>query len=500
MSDHSRLVEQTGVYYVGHLAGKLNYLFRQVKEHDKGIDAEIELTQSPGVVSPIIGVQIKARSQFKKTVDNEISITVTEKNLQYWKSFGRPVVLMAYSDSEPDTVFWTRVDNSSSHIIKISMGQKFDEHTLPKFIRIISQYYADISRSLPMEYVSNILIEMGPQVDDVLMPVEKKLERAYKLVDERKFDKASYIYESLANIFEDVVSILYNWGVCLLELGEEERAIDITTRALGKSPEDWRLHNLHGMCLALLQKYQESEESLMTALKIAPFSSEVWNNLGLLHYWQGRNEEAFDEFRLAANYDTKDSFALFNLALCSTALENYEKALEYYDACIKISPKLYDAFNNKGVLLKLLWRIWEALDCYDKAIEIDPQNPAALYNSAYLLKDLGYNERATQRYHMALELRPNNARIHLDLGLLYCRKDDLPTAAYHFWSSHDYLEHSRQQEMGDYVGIVDIGYKVFYLIRIVFTEHSATILSVDSAPELALFNSHPGLHELLKYG
>lgn len=500
MSDHNRLVEQTGVYYVGHLAGQLGYLFRQVKEHDKGVDAEIELTQSPGAVSPIIGVQIKARSDFRKTADNEISITVTENNIQYWKSFGRPVVLMAYSDSEPGVVFWTRVDNASSRTIRIRTVQKFDESTLPQFIRIISQYYADLSRTLPMECVSDILMEMGLQVGDVLLPVEKKLERAHKLVDERKFDEASSIYEALANIFEDVVSIWYNWGICLLESGEGEWALNIANEALDKSPEEWRLHHLLGACLASLERYQEAEESLITALKMAPFSPEAWNNLGLLHYWQGRNEEAFGEFCLAASYNPEDGFALFNLALCSTALEDYEKALGYYDACIRVCPNLYDAFNNKGLLFRHLWRIWGALDCYDKAIEIDPQNPAALCNSAYLLKDLGYNERAIQRYHMALELRPNDGRIHFDLGLLYCRKGDLQTAEYHFCNARDYLKLDMQQEMSEgHTGIVDIGYEVAYLVRIGLAKHSATVLSVDPAPQIALFNSVPGMRELLRH-
>lgn len=131
MNDHNRLVEQSGVYHVGSLAARLGYLFRQIKEHDKGVDAEIELTQSIGVESPIIGVQIKARSDFRKNVDNTVSITVSEQNLRYWKSFGRPVVLIMYSDKEAD-VYWTRVDNASSQTIKISLDQKLDESTVLK--------------------------------------------------------------------------------------------------------------------------------------------------------------------------------------------------------------------------------------------------------------------------------------------------------------------------------------------------------------------------------
>jgi hypothetical protein len=181
MNDHNRLVEQSGVYHVGSLATQLGYLVRSIREHDKGVDAEIELTQSIDVESPIIGVQIKARSDFRKNVDNTVSITVSEQNLRYWKSFGRPVVLMIYSDKEAD-VYWTRVDNASSRTIKISLDQKFDESTVHQFARIISQYYANIAWNMPTKSVSEILAELGSTVGEVLTPIEQKVRAVYTLM------------------------------------------------------------------------------------------------------------------------------------------------------------------------------------------------------------------------------------------------------------------------------------------------------------------------------
>jgi hypothetical protein len=72
MSDHNRLVEQIGVYHVGTLAGILGCLFRQVNEHDKGVDAEIELTQSLGVISPDLNLDYLPTTKYIYRSKNKI--------------------------------------------------------------------------------------------------------------------------------------------------------------------------------------------------------------------------------------------------------------------------------------------------------------------------------------------------------------------------------------------------------------------------------------------
>ena len=83
MSDDTRLNEQQGLGFVKFLAGQFGCLYRDITQHDKGVDAEPELVGKISVQSPIIGVQVKARSKFQLTSDNEISITVTNQNLKY---------------------------------------------------------------------------------------------------------------------------------------------------------------------------------------------------------------------------------------------------------------------------------------------------------------------------------------------------------------------------------------------------------------------------------
>jgi len=498
MSDHNRLVEQIGVYHVGTLAGRLGYLFRQVKEHDKGVDAEIELTQQPlGVISPIIGVQVKFRSEFRLSADNKIYIQVKKQNLQYWKSYGRPVVLMVYSSTESET-YWARVDNVNSPNIQVSLDQKFDKSTIHQFAQILSQYYTNIARNLNTKNVSEILCELGNTVDNVLNPIEKKLNTAVALMSARKYKEAAQIYESLALIYEDVHSLRYNLGVCLLESGEYDKAIDVVNEVLKKSPDALNYYMLLSGCLELAGRDEEAESGLLHIIKRKITSFEAWNNLGLFHWRQGRNEEAYEDLSTASAYAPNNDIIYFNLALCSIALKKYKQAIDYYDKCLKINPNHYDAFNARGLLLETLLRVWDALDSYESAIKIDSKKPYALYNCAHLLKDLGYNERAIQRYYMALEERINERNIHLDLGSLYCRVDNWSAAAYHFDKSYNYLRSDLPPEkIEGKMRLIDMGYEVFYLIDLEITKFSVRILSVESVPRLAVFNIS-GVRQWLK--
>jgi tetratricopeptide (TPR) repeat protein len=497
MSDHNRLVEQKGVSFVGFLAANYGCLYRRVTEHDKGVDADIELTRSFGNFSPIIGVQVKSRSEFKPTAENKISITVTEQNLRYWKSYGHPVVLMAYCDADRE-VYWTRVDNALSRTLKISLSQKFDHSAVNNFAQIISQYYANLARNLSAKDVSEILSELGNTVDEVLNPVEQKLNAANALMSARKYREAAQIYNSLALIYEDVHSLKYNLGVCFLELGEYDKAIDVVNEVLKKSPDALNYYNLLSAGLELAGRDEEAESALLKVIKRKITSFGAWNNLGLLHWRQSRNKEAYEDLRIAAAYAPNNDTIYFNLALCSIALKKYRKAIHYYDKCINVNPNHYNAFNAKGLLLEFLFRVWDALESYDRAIKIDLKNPCALCNSAFLLKDLGYDERAIQRYHMALEERPDDRGIHFNLAALYCRIDNWSTAAYHFDKSYNYPESNLvHKKLEGKARLIDIGYKVFYLIDIEVTKRSVRILSVNSKPQLAMFNK-PLMREWLK--
>ncbi|MEZ2657922.1 tetratricopeptide repeat protein [Aneurinibacillus aneurinilyticus] len=497
--EHSRLKGQEGVHYFAFLCSKLNYLFREVLHHDKGVDCEIEITQSLDVESPIVAVQVKSRSEFYITKDNNITLTVTQQNLDYWRSYGRPVILVAYTDDK-HPLYWTRVDNIKSRTIRISLSDKFDETTLQEFSRIITEYYCKLARNLKIKDLSQILAEFGfvDTLDEVLDPIVESLKEAQKLIEEQKFREASEVYGSLARIYKRHCLINYNWGLCLLYLEEIDKVFDVIDFIYREFPNRYEPLELLANAFASIGEYEAAEENLMKALKIEPHSPNIWNSIGLLHYWQGDYLNAINEFTISLEYQP-DAFVYFNLALCATAIRRYDNALEYYDEAIKLNNKFYDAYNNKGLLLKDLWRLNEALQCFEKAIEINPEHTHTLCNCGYLLKDMGENERALEYYKDALEGNPNHEHIHLNLALLYCRNNDFLRASYHFDKSLNMLSIPNHMDEKILIGISDIGYEVTFLITLEITNLSTSVVDVENLSEISLFKKVPLMRNLVEY-
>jgi len=90
MSDDKRLIEQEGVGVFTVKSSHYGGLVRNTDTHDKGIDAELEVSNSFSVKgrTPFIGVQIKSRTEAIKLANGDFSVTVTEQNIDYWSRYG----------------------------------------------------------------------------------------------------------------------------------------------------------------------------------------------------------------------------------------------------------------------------------------------------------------------------------------------------------------------------------------------------------------------------
>ncbi|KJH71202.1 DUF4365 domain-containing protein [Aliterella atlantica] len=351
MGDHNRLIEQAGVGFFACVVSKLGYLCRLTGQHDKGVDAEIELTQPINALSNKIGIQIKSRSEFRNTQKNEISITVTEQNLHYWKSYGRPVILVTYSVHE-ENLYWVRVDNASSRTIKINLDKKLDSSTQQEFPKIISLYYAEVARNTEVKNVSFILSEIGSTINEVIDPIEKKLVAADKFMSVGKFYEAAQIYEILALVYEDVSSIWSNWVYCLMFSGEVDKAFSIAEQLAVKLPENSEAQCLIGVCLGMLNKDREAETHLLKSIKLAPRSAYAYTSLGLLYHWQDRNKESIDILAKALDYAPNNEFILVKLAMIAFILKDWNTSLNYYDKCIDVNPNFYAVLSTEVSFIK----------------------------------------------------------------------------------------------------------------------------------------------------
>ncbi|MFQ6128086.1 MAG: ATPase domain-containing protein [Thermoplasmata archaeon] len=88
-------------------------------------------------------------------------------------------------------------------------------------------------------------------------------------------------------------------------------------------------------------------------------------------------------------------------------LEMHEKAIEYLDRVLELSPKDPKAWYKKGVCLGKLGNHVEAIKCYEKAIEEDPRDAQLWYMKGKSQKEIRSYKKALFSVDRALELRPS---------------------------------------------------------------------------------------------
>ena len=168
--------------------------------------------------------------------------------------------------------------------------------------------------------------------------------------------------------------------------------------------------------------------------------ASVWNK-PLTTYKQEKLQEAINhlDIEIAKHPNNADINAEY--AYAYEALEDYDKAIEYYKKCIEKIPTWQYGYYKLGYLYSQVKMEYEtALDYINKALELNPNDNSSIFNKAYILSELEKYEEAIKYYKEYLETYPNNvaalvniynceikikdyenAEKHVELGLKYNR-------------------------------------------------------------------------------
>jgi Flp pilus assembly protein TadD len=132
-------------------------------------------------------------------------------------------------------------------------------------------------------------------------------------------------------------------------------------------------------------KYELSETALHKASELDPKSAFVWNNLGLVAFERGHDQEAFLDFQKASELDPKYVQARLNKAVVYLDCGDYKKARVELEKAVEIDPT--DGVLALGVAARGDGKLDLARRAYDRALDIEPDYPPALYNLGVLYMD-----------------------------------------------------------------------------------------------------------------
>jgi tetratricopeptide (TPR) repeat protein len=111
-------------------------------------------------------------------------------------------------------------------------------------------------------------------------------------------------------------------------------------------------------------------------------------------------------------------------------LHRYQEALSAYEVAVGLIPNDAVVWHNWGCTFYQLHRYTEALSAYEKACSLDQDDPEIWYNLGHVYSDLGRYMDAYQAFSLAKQIDPTAPKIWSNLGFVLSHLGDDEQARY----------------------------------------------------------------------
>ncbi len=274
---------------------------------------------------------------------------------------------------------------------------------------------------------------------------------AYKLHKENKITDAIKAYNSVLKSNPSNVDAYVNLAICYASQNDYKNAQNILNTAKSKFPTN-------NLVLKTLQDVQK--DSLSADLAVASKS------------YESKDYKTAIQQYLAINPATEDS--LLGVAASYQALENYDKAIEFYKKAMNIAPKNSEIPYYIGYLYSEQQK-WNDAETYlKKSIALNPESEAknllpyvmqnftlAEYNEAVNLFEGNNFESALTKFNEVIKKETNNAFAYYYRGLIYDEQkkyklavDDYNKFMSIYNTDDEYLQYikARVEELKPFIG------------------------------------------------
>ena len=129
-------------------------------------------------------------------------------------------------------------------------------------------------------------------------------------------------------------------------------------------------------------------------------------------------QAALLDYRNSMNYSGDFAFGRYNLGNLCLNLKNAEKAVENYQAAIRIDDQFFPAKVNLAMLYNQMGRNDEAEELLREVVASQPELFEVQYSLGLLLAEKKQYVAAARFLAAAAEGMPNHARVHYNLGVL----------------------------------------------------------------------------------
>ncbi len=133
-------------------------------------------------------------------------------------------------------------------------------------------------------------------------------------------------------------------------------------------------------------------------------------------YEQGQLKEALERLNLAINTGPEHGEWYFNAALALDGLEEYDKAIEFYERALDFNPDDLEILNCLGVDYTRTAQYDLALETFEQIEQLDPGFEPAYCNRIITYTEMEQHEKAEQMFYLAQQIHPDCALCFYNIG------------------------------------------------------------------------------------
>ena len=292
------------------------------------------------------------------------------------------------------------------------------------------------------------------------------LEKIHALHRKGDLNKAKKEYLAFLKTQPQESEVLHALGLICVEQNKLDEAGDYLREAIKYQPvnPNFQLHLAN--VLKRQGLFNQATTLLAGTIVQHPQYAPAFNNLGTLHYAQGKLVEAIHAYQQALEIEPHYIDAYYNLGLALTKNNELEAAVRIYKHLLIEAPEhsaaryqlasiylqqektddalplflelaltypqhLETQINLASCYLKQ-GSLSEAKKYYLKALAIHPQDQQALFNLGYICSQEGNLHEAVRHYQLLLQFHPDQFAAHYNLGVLFFSIKQREPALYHF--------------------------------------------------------------------
>lgn len=227
--------------------------------------------------------------------------------------------------------------------------------------------------------------------------------------------KAFITYQALAQAYFNIDKL----DNCVQSLNQGDQ--------FAKDPNDlYTLHHMRGSAYFRLQKYDQADDDLSSAIRIKATDWADFSQLGVAYYNLDRYDEAVQVLQKALALKPGDNIStqflaktLFKQGVTALTDKQYAQATDFFKRASTYNPSDGYVYYNLGEAYLFSNSYPEAEKAYSQAQVLLPRNANVFQRLGFLYEKQKKWAQAEKAYNQSLVILPRTAEIYQRLGIIY---------------------------------------------------------------------------------